>query len=114
MEIRINKEIRQYQESIFFGLNLRQFICALLAVGTAVAVYFGLQEPLGDETVSWVCILAAAPFAGMGFFKYNDMPLEQFVWAWFKTEFLMSHRRTFHAENLYIEAMKSKEEFRID
>ena len=114
MEIKINKEIRQYQESIFFGLNLRQFICAVLAVGVAVAVYFGLQEPLGEETVSWVCILAASPLAGMGFFKYNDMPLEQFVWAWFKTEFLLSGRRTFQATNIYTEAMKNKEDYNID
>ena len=26
MEVRINKEVRDYQESLFFGLSLRQFI----------------------------------------------------------------------------------------
>ena len=34
------KEIRDYQESIFFGLSARQFICFLLAVGVAVGLYF--------------------------------------------------------------------------
>jgi hypothetical protein len=29
LEIRINKEIRDYTESIFFGLSLRQFLCAI-------------------------------------------------------------------------------------
>ena len=28
MEVRINKEVRNYQESLFFGLSLRQFLLA--------------------------------------------------------------------------------------
>ena len=43
MEIKIPKEVREYHETIFFGLNTRQFVCSLLAVGVAVAVYFLLQ-----------------------------------------------------------------------
>ena len=47
MEIKIPKEVREYHETIFFGLNTRQFVCSLLAVGVAVAVYFLLQPMLG-------------------------------------------------------------------
>lgn len=36
MEIKINKEIRAYKETVYFGLTARQLICSLLAVGTAV------------------------------------------------------------------------------
>ena len=68
MEIKIPKEIRDYTEAIFFGLSLRQFIFSALAVGVAVLLYFGLQKHLGTETVSWVCILGAAPFAALGFY----------------------------------------------
>ena len=28
MEIKINREIREYTEAMYFGLSLRQFICA--------------------------------------------------------------------------------------
>lgn len=105
MEIKINKEIRRYQENLFFGLSMRQFICSLLAVGLAVGVYFLLKGPLGDETVSWVCILAAAPVAAMGFFQYNGLTLERFVWAWFKSEFLCAGPRKFAAENYYFLAI---------
>ena len=31
MEIKIPKEVRDYHENIFFGLNTRQFICSVLA-----------------------------------------------------------------------------------
>ena len=71
MEIKIPKEVREYHETIFFGLNTRQFVCSLLAVGVAVAVYFLLQPMLDTEEIGWVCILAAAPFAVCGFFTYT-------------------------------------------
>lgn len=44
MEIKINKEIRSYKETIFFGLSMRQFICSVLSVGAAVALHFGLKD----------------------------------------------------------------------
>ena len=69
MEVRINKEVRNYQESLFFGLSLRQFLFALLAVLVALAVYFCLHPVLGTGEIGWVCILAAFPFALGGFFN---------------------------------------------
>ena len=63
MEIKIPKEVRDYHENIFFGLNTRQFICSVLAVGVAVGIYFALQPYVGTEEIGWMCILGAAPFA---------------------------------------------------
>lgn len=105
MEIKINKEIRKYQENLFFGLSMRQFICALLAVGVAVAAYFLLKGPLGDETVSWVCILCAAPIAAMGFFQYNGLTLERFIIAWVLSEFVNAGPRKYIAQNYYYTAL---------
>ena len=68
MEIKVPKEVRQYHESIFFGLSLRQFGCSLAAVGAAVGMYFGCVDTLGTEATGWVCILGAAPLALAGFF----------------------------------------------
>ena len=106
MEVKINKEIRNYTESMFFGLSLRQFIFSVLACGVAVGLYFLLRPRFGTETLSWVCILGAFPFAAMGFFKYNGMTAEQFVWAWIKSEFLMPKKLMFLPDNLYYETMK--------
>ena len=89
MEIKINKEIRDYQEAVFMGLSLRQFLFALLAVAVAVGVYFGLQGVLGAETVSWLCVIAAFPFAILGFVKYHGMTAEQFIKVYIQSEFLM-------------------------
>lgn len=106
MEVKINREIRNYTESMFFGLSLRQFIFSVLACGLAVGLYFLLKPYLGTETVSWVCILDAAPFAAIGFVKYNGMTAEKFVWAWFKSEFLMPKKLVFHSNNTYYELLK--------
>ena len=54
MEIKINKEIRSYKETIYFGLTARQLICSLLAVGTAVGLYFALRGVLDRETLGWL------------------------------------------------------------
>mgnify|MGYP000925819642 CR=1 FL=1 len=106
MEVKINKEIRNYTESMFFGLSLRQCIFSVLALGVAVGIFFGLRNRLGTETVSWVCILGAAPFAVMGFVTYHGMTAEQFVWAWIKSEILMPKHLTFRPTNIYYEAVR--------
>ena len=91
---------------MFFGLSLRQFIFSVLACSVAVGLYFLLRPRFGTETLSWVCILGAFPFAAMGFIKYNGMTAEQFVWAWIKSEFLMPKKLMFLPDNLYYETMK--------
>lgn len=106
MEIRINKEIKDYHESLFFGLSMRQFVCSLAAVGTAVGIYFGLSNVLDKETVSWLCIVCAAPLAAAGFFKYNGLNFEQFVVAYVYSEFLCSGVRTYQSENYLYDAYK--------
>ena len=49
MEVKINREIRNYTESMFFGLSMRQFIFSILAVAVAVGLYFLLKPYVGTE-----------------------------------------------------------------
>ena len=51
-----------------------------LTVGD-IGTYFLTKGAIGKETASWVCIVAAAPLAAAGFFRYNGLTFEQFVWA---------------------------------
>ncbi len=106
MEVKINKDIREFSESIFFGLSLRQFIFSVIACIVAVVLYFVLKPYLGLETLSWVCILGAAPFAVLGFVKYNGMTAEKFIVAVIKSEFLTPKKLTFKATNIYAETFK--------
>ena len=70
-------------------------------------MFFLLRGRFGTETLSWMCILGASPFAVMGFVRYNGMTAEQFVWAWIKSEFLMPKRVLFLPDNLYYGALKA-------
>ena len=114
MQVNINKEFQHYEEDVFMGLSLRQLLWSGAAIGTAVAVYFGLQPVLGQETVSWVCIVAAATFAMAGFFQYDQMTIWQFLKAVFVTEFLRSGPRVWVAENRFeavLDPQKKKRQF---
>ena len=106
MEVKINREIRNYTESIYFGLTLRQFICSLCACIVAVGLYFICSPFLNKEIVSWICILGAIPFAGVGFFKYNGMNLEDFIKSWLKSEILVPKELKFKTRNIYYEMTK--------
>lgn len=102
IEVQINKEIRDYTESLFFGLNMRQCIFSALAVGAAVGLHFLLKSYLNAELLSWVCILGALPFAAMAFFKYNGMTAEKLFVVWIR--FLLAPKRLmFKPTNVYME-----------
>ena len=112
MEVKVNKEIRNYTESIYFGLSLRQFIFSILSCLMAVGLYFIMKPYFGLETLSWLCILGASPFAVLGFITYNGLTAEQFIWAWIKSELLIP-REIKEAFIPYI-ANKEREELKRD
>ena len=79
IEIRIPKEIKNYREKLFFGLTLRQCLCAGAALLISVPLYIFGNKILPQEAVSWIVILVAVPLMLAGFFRYNDMMFEQFA-----------------------------------
>ena len=106
MEIKINKEVRSYTESIFFGLSPRQFIYSILACLVAVIIYFLAIDTLGMETTSWLCMLGAAPFASIGFITYQSMTMEKIVLEFFKSLLLKRTELIDKPINLYYELAK--------
>ena len=117
MEVKINREIREYTESMFFGLSMRQFFFSAAACIIAVVVYFLMKPVLGTEVTSWLCVLAAFPFAVMGFVKYKGLTAEKFIWAWIKSEVLIPKKLTFCNTNVYYKLLsmddKKKGEMKI-
>ena len=112
MEVKINHEIREYTESMFFGLSVRQFFFLLLAVIMAAVLYFTLQDKVEIELVSWICIAGAVPFAAMGFVKYHGMNCEQLVWAWLRCKVVEPRQYKVRITNLYEEATRETREKR--
>lgn len=114
MEVKINREIRDYTEAVYFGLSLRQFIFSVLACGVAVGLYFLLRPFFGIETLSWVCILGATPFAAIGFFKYHGMTAEKVLFTYLRSEILMPKEIKFISKNIYDEIERSEADVRPD
>lgn len=109
MEVKINREIRDYTEAIFFGMNLRQCICSALGAAAAVVAYFAAKPLLGTEAASWCCVLAAFPFILIGFVKYNGMTMERFFIAWVKSEILLPKRLVFRNTNQYFALLQAED-----
>ena len=103
MEVKINREIRQYTESVFFGLDLRQLLFSVAAIVSAAAAWFFLKGKIGKETASWASIISAVPFAAMGFVSYNGMSAEKLLMAWIRSGALKPVRLSAARSSYYIE-----------
>lgn len=103
LRIPINKEIREYKETMIWGLTLRQTVFSALATAAAVLSYLYLGSVLGDELRSWVCVLAAAPFALLGYYKYNGMPAEKVLMAWLRSTVQTPKALLFKPTNIWME-----------
>ena len=111
MEVKVPRDILKYEETLFFGLSLRQFLFSLLAAGIAVAMYFLLNPIIGLEMTSWVCIISALPFALLGFVSYNGMTADQFARTWIRSEILFPRVLIYRSSNLYMDVI---EQSRLD
>lgn len=108
MEVKINREIRNYKESVFWGLSLRQTIFSLLACAAAVITYFLFSGHLSVSVLSWVCVVSALPFAAFGFIQYNEMPLETFLYAWFRHAICIPHTMHARVNDTILEDLKDR------
>lgn len=88
MEVKVNREIRDYSESVFFGMSLRQCAFAAVACAAAVGVFFAADPVFGLEVTSWLCILVAVPLVALGFLRWHGMAAEQIALAWIRSELL--------------------------
>ena len=112
MEVKIIKEIKEYKETLAFGLTLRQCICTFLGVVFGVLVFFALDPILGSGATSYVCVITVVPFAALGFVKYNGMTAEKIAWAWLKSELLVPKRlNSTRSNSLYYEIWKGENEY---
>lgn len=95
IEIKVPKEITDYKEKFMFGLTVRQFFSVAVALVICVPLYIFGKDYLGEDLVSWLIIIVAAPVFGFGFFKYNGMPFEQFVLLLYRQKWAEPQRRKY-------------------
>lgn len=113
MDIRINREIRDYSEKLALGLTLREAVFSGLAVAASGSTYFVLSGSFHMEAVSWACAIAAVPFVFLGFFKYHELPAEKIVLK-IMAEKRSSRYLAFAAPDIYGELKRGKRENEVE
>lgn len=113
IEIKIPKEIRDYKETLFLGLNLRQIICLVIVFSINVPLYLFIKPYIGDELASWVVMFTGVPLFLVGFIKFDGMPFEQYFKIMIRFNFIVPRKRKFKVENIFTiindEQMKNDE-----
>ncbi|OQO88252.1 hypothetical protein BH739_04650 [Enterococcus casseliflavus] len=94
IEVRVFKEIRQYKEKLFFGLNARQLlfggIAGGIAVGIGVVNYFFLKVSI--DAISWVILLLTIPFLALGWVERMGLPFERWIFLLIEYHFKVQQR----------------------
>lgn len=106
MEIKVNKEVRDYTENIFLGLSFRQFLFSVIACVVAIIIYLSTVDILGMEITSWLCMIGAAPFASLVFISFQKMNAEEILVTAFQSLLLSSRNLIDQPFNLYHEMFK--------
>lgn len=70
---------------------------------------------LNDNAIAigWVCIVGAAPFANLGFFKYHGMTAEKVLITYLKSEILIPKELKFISKNYYDEIERNGDDVRL-
>lgn len=76
MKRQVPAEITAFKEKFFFGLTLRQLLCGAGALALAVPTGMIGSNYLTSDTVGWIIMFEVIPFAAIGWFNYNDIPIE--------------------------------------
>lgn len=109
ISISINPEIREYSESVFWGLTLRQFLFSMVGCIASIGIFFLLRSVMGLEAVSWACITGMCPFAILGFVKYNGMPAEKVIAAIIRSTLLTPKMLAYKPVNLIEQLLISED-----
>ena len=89
LQIKVPKEIREYEQIIMFGLTFRQLIWSGIGVVVGGLSFWGLKNILGIDLASVIAVVITVPFGLMGFWRFNGMNATEILVNWFKINFLM-------------------------
>lgn len=89
IEVPVRKEILAYQEKLFFGFSLRQFLSGV--VSFVFVVPLGILNhmiwKMSVDDIGLFFMLISAPILSIGWLKPNHLPLEKYLqirWNYFK------------------------------
>lgn len=73
MKIEINSDIDKYKETIALGLNAKQMVFSILALGVGTGIVLGLYNIVGMTAAVYIAIPFVAPIGLAGFYNFRGM-----------------------------------------
>ena len=108
MEVKINKEIGDYNEQLFFGFSPRQTLTAIIIVFTSIAIAIITGNiDLDNSVTALLIIIICGPIAFLGFYSYNGLSAWQLILALVRSTILMPPYLTYQSENIYYDLFRS-------
>ena len=108
MEVKINKEIGDYREQIFFGFTARQCLTAVIIAIIAIVVGIRCMNlGAGMHVATILIVLICGPIAVLGFYTHNGMSAWQLIVAFVRCTVLMPAHLVYKADNYYYDLFRS-------
>ena len=114
IEIKLPKDIRDYKEVLFAGLNLRQIVSLSMAFAINVPLYLYSKSYIGEELASWLVMLTGVPVFLLGFIKFDGMPFEKYFMIMLRFNFIVPRKRKYKIENIYTIIYEHQRKAEID
>lgn len=116
IEIKITKELGNYEPKFIGPLTLRQVICLIIAFPAAYGTYRGLSPIISSDIAGIFCMLIGAIPCLFGWVKPYGMHTEKFLKSIFVNVILAPQKRKYKTVNTlekiikYEENLEKKEE----
>ncbi|MCU7194811.1 hypothetical protein GMA43_11885 [Turicibacter sanguinis] len=79
LEVKIPKEITEYEGKIIFGLTGRQILASFVAIGTMLIIYPNVTKLLGEKVGQPIAMLIIVPIWLVGFVKKDGLSFEKYA-----------------------------------
>lgn len=110
VELKVTKEVGNYESKVFFGLTLRQMLSLIVAAPVVWFLYSKLSPYLSRESLGFVCMTFGLIPCAFGFIKPYGMPTEKFLKSIFINRILAKQYRTYETVNIFEKALKEADE----
>lgn len=79
IEIPVNREIRSYKETIFYGFTMKQVIFGILGLAAGAIVFLWLPKDLNLSIRTLLGLVAGFPMIALGFLTFNNMTAAELI-----------------------------------
>ncbi len=101
IEIKIPKDIREYDAKLIGPFSLRQTICIAIAAVLAIVSYSTIGRLLPQDFKILLCLVISLPALLCGWYKPYGLPFEKYAQIVLITSILAPKHRKYQTENAF-------------